>query len=122
MVSGLYLMTMNFHTSLSQYSGVGPKSTHRAIQPRARIILSPHLLAHLSSYPPSSQMKTSSKLTWKRKLLSLLPNDPNDLWFKVIIPLILQVPNLVRHTTPFHGALFCILRKIILSLDTADVA
>ena len=78
MVSGLYLMTMNFHISLSEYSGVGPKPIHRAIQPRAWLILSPHLLAHLSSYPPSSQMKTSSKLAWKRKLLSLLPNDPND--------------------------------------------
>lgn len=63
LVSGLYLMTMNFHTSLSEYSGVGPKPIRTAIQPKAWIISlqSPNTTKELS---PSSQMKTSSKLAW----------------------------------------------------------
>lgn len=68
-VSGLYVLTMNFHAVLSDDSGVGLKSIHRASDSKPGLS-SPHVSQHglhlplleLSIFP--SQMKISLNLTW----------------------------------------------------------
>ena len=68
-------------TSLSEYSGVGPKPIRTAIQSKAWIILSLHLLAHLSSYP--------RLLRWK--LLQNLPGRGSCFPFCQMIALLIAV-------------------------------
>lgn len=102
---------MKFHFSLSECSGVEPKSICRVTQLETQVILSHCHSACLKSPFLSYPLLL---LRWKLFQISpvrgscffLLPNDPNNLWIELIVPSIPQVPNLVGHKTLFPRALF----------------